>query len=60
MLKTITDNSAGPTGLVGLIIGFFPSQPKEWLIALSTLLVICQLVHWFYRFYKWCVKRRKV
>jgi len=63
MKNAIIDNSSGPTGLFGMlvakcndpdsILSLIPITPSEWLIFFSTGLVICQLTHWIYRFFKW-------
>lgn len=54
MANPIIDNAAGPTGTMGILIGkYVPDNPSEVLIFFSTILVICQLVHWGYKFYKW-------
>ena len=55
-MKVVIDNAAGPTGVLGIILGLLPNQPKEWLIFFSTGLVICQLIHWIWRFIKWVRK----
>jgi hypothetical protein len=62
-MKPIIDNISGPTGVAGIItakvndpellFSFIPSTPSEYLIFFSTCLVICQLVHWGWRFLKW-------
>lgn len=52
-MKVIIDNAAGPTGVIGIILGYFPKNPSELLIFFSTTLVLCQLIHWIYRFSKW-------
>ena len=62
-MKSIIDNASGPTGIVSmgiakvndpdLLFTLAPSSPTEWLLCLSTGLVICQLIHWVYRFIKW-------
>jgi hypothetical protein len=58
IMKSIVDNAAGPTGAVGILIAKSPSTSAEWLIFLSIILVICQLVHWAYRFFMG-IKRKK-
>jgi len=58
-MKEIVDNSSGITGTLGIIIGkYFPCSPSEWLVFFSTGLVICQLVHWGWRFGKWIKKEK--
>jgi len=56
-LNRIVDNAAGPTGVVGIIIGMSPDCPQGWLILFSIVLVLCQLIHWFYRLYKWIINK---
>ncbi len=58
-MKQILDNAAGPTGVVGIMIGLIPDCPADWLIFFSTGLIICQLIHWGWRFINW-LKRRKI
>jgi len=54
MKQTIVDNSSGVTGSLGIIIGkISPGTPSEWLIFLSTGLVLCQMIHWVWRFVMW-------
>ncbi len=52
-MKTIIDNASGATGIFGIFVGLVPDTPSEGLIFCSTLLIICQLVHWVWRFIKW-------
>jgi hypothetical protein len=52
-MKSVVDNAAGPTGAIGILIGKFTANISEWLIFFSILLVLCQLSHWAYRFFKW-------
>jgi len=56
MKNAIVDNAAGPTGVIGILIGIAPDCPADWLILFSTLLVLCQLAHWAWRFMKWFKK----
>ena len=35
--KSKADNAAGPTGIIGIMIGALPDEPKEWLICFSTI-----------------------
>lgn len=68
-MKSIIDNAAGPTGISGIIIGkindpdslfsLLPNSPSEWLIFFSTALIICQLVHWGWRFARWVDDKNK-
>jgi len=65
-MQSITDNAGGPTGAVSIVIAkindpnvvlkLIPDTPSEWLLFLSTGLVLCQLVHWAYRFVRWLKK----
>jgi hypothetical protein len=65
-MKTIIDNASGPSGIIGItaakitepgvIFSFIPQNPAEWLIFLSTCLIICQLINWGWRFMKWIKK----
>jgi len=55
-MKSVIDNAAGPTGLFGIIIGTLPGNQREWLICCSTMLVLCQLAHWSWRFIRWVKK----
>jgi len=57
MVNNIVDNAAGPTGILGILIGLAPNCPSEWLVFFSTLLVLFQLIHYMYRFLKWTYKR---
>ena len=66
MTKTIIDNSSGPTGLFGILIAkcndpdtilsLIPNTPSEFLMFLSICAIICQLVHWTWRFTRWAKK----
>ncbi len=56
MINTLRDNSAGPLGIWGILLSKLPEQPQEWLLFLSTGLVVCQLIHWGWRFIKWFKK----
>lgn len=53
IMKSVVDNAAGPTGVIGILIAKLHVSLSEWLICFSILLVLCQLVHWAYRFFKW-------
>ena len=56
-MKSVIDNASGPTGVFGILLGkCIPCDPAEWLILFSTCLVICQLIHWGYRFFNWVQK----
>ena len=57
-MNNIIDNTAGPTGIIGVIVGRSPHSPSEWLVHLSTILVLIQIIHWAHRLFKW-VERRK-
>ncbi len=62
----LNDNAGGPIGILGIIhakyddpnsiFSLFPSTPQEWLIFVSTCLVICQLIHWGWRFKNYLVR----
>jgi len=49
----IKDQSSGIIGTWGIIYSKVPNDPKEWLVCLSTTLILIQICHWIYRFYKW-------
>ena len=63
MKEAIANHSAGIVGASGIIVGkakvvegvssFIPSNPAEWLIFLSTALVLLQLGHYGWRFVTW-------
>ena len=55
-MKNVVNNAAGPTGAFGIFYGLVPNEPREWLIFLSTALVIFQLIHWIWRFLNWLKK----
>ena len=56
-MKSLIDNSSGITGTIGIFIGkCLPCSPSEWLVFFSTLLVLCQLFHWGWRFGCWMKK----
>jgi len=57
LMKHIVDNASGPTGAIGIAIGHIPENPSDLLIFFSTVLVLCQIVHWLYRFFKWWRKK---
>ena len=50
------DNAAGPSGIFGILVGMSPKCTHEWLILFSMCLVVCQLIHWMYRFARWARK----
>ena len=68
MANPIIDNSSGPTGVLGIIIAkindpeawfsLIPNTPSELLIFLSSCALICQLVHWGWRFLKWFKEKK--
>lgn len=58
IMKSVVDNAAGPTGIIGILIAKIPSNPAEWLVFLSTSLVLCQFAHWLYRFFKWFKEKK--
>lgn len=61
MKNAIVDNSGGPVGVTGIVIGkLAPSTPAEWLIFFSTILVLCQISHYGYRFFRYVDKIKKV
>ena len=58
-MKPIIENAAGPTGLFGIWQSRLPQSPEELLVFLQTglaivsiLALVCQIVYWGYRFYK--------
>ena len=69
MRKTILDNISGPSGFFGYLVAkcndpeslfsFVPKTPAELLLFLSTILVLCQIIHWLYRFHKYLNRHHK-
>jgi hypothetical protein len=65
---TVAAHSAGVVGAGGIVIGkskiavgaagLIPTTPAEWLIFLSTIVVVFQLSHYLWRFFKF-LKRGK-
>ena len=61
MKNAIVDNSGGPIGIMGIIIGkLAPSTPAEWLIFFSTVLVLCQISHYGYRLFSYIDAIKKI
>jgi len=52
----IKNQLSGITGVWGLAYSKIPNDPREWLIYTSIVLILIQISHWFYRFYKWIRK----
>jgi hypothetical protein len=68
-MKVIQGHSAGIVGTSGMVVGktevsewfsaLVPETPAEWLIFLSTLLVLLQLGHYGWRFYRFLRKKNE-
>jgi len=66
--SVFANNSSAATGVFGVGVAkktdpdawfaLVPSTPQEWLIFLSTCVILCQLAHWGYRFITWRKKRK--
>ena len=57
MEDSVIGSAAIPSGVLGIIISTLPSEPYEWLIFFSTGLILCQLVHWLWRFKNYIKKK---